>query len=66
MSVQPETVRHEFATRRTATGLCDPWVDHNMDVELDPKPALPRKEEGEEEEGEKEEETEEEKTYVHR
>lgn len=33
----PEETRHSYMVRRTATGLCDPWIDHQMD-----RDALPR------------------------
>ena len=34
---QPEQVRHGYTSRQTAIGLCDPWVDLEMDVELLPR-----------------------------
>lgn len=44
----PEEVRHGYVSRSTAVGLCDPWVDHRMDIELLPKieSRTPRGEDG--------------------
>ena len=48
---QPETGHHTFASRETAVGLCDPWVDHTMDINLPEKQELrPKTARGEEEE----------------
>ncbi|KAL5014239.1 hypothetical protein ScPMuIL_008509 [Solemya velum] len=34
-SNDPVTPRGGYKTRKTAVGLCDPWVDYNMDRDLD-------------------------------
>ncbi|XP_046564224.1 uncharacterized protein LOC124273057 isoform X2 [Haliotis rubra] len=33
----PEEVQHRFVSRKTAIGLCDPWVDYNMDTKFLPR-----------------------------
>ena len=34
---QPEEFRHNYISRSTAQGLCDPWVDLRMDNDFLPK-----------------------------
>lgn len=34
---QPEEFRHSYVSRSTAQGLCDPWVDLEMDNTILPK-----------------------------
>jgi hypothetical protein len=34
---QPEEFRHNYISRNTAQGLCDPWVDLRMDHDILPK-----------------------------
>ena len=34
---QPEEFRHNYISRNTAQGLCDPWVDLRMDKQFFPK-----------------------------
>ncbi|XP_046350947.2 spore wall protein 2-like isoform X2 [Haliotis rufescens] len=33
----PEEVQHRFVSRKTAIGLCDPWVDYSMDTKFLPR-----------------------------
>ncbi|XP_067667859.1 dentin sialophosphoprotein-like [Haliotis asinina] len=33
----PEEVQHRFVSRKTAIGLCDPWVDYSMDTQFLPR-----------------------------